>query len=252
MQNVVSKYFWVTIILLTATLILSRESDRVSVAAFDTDIRQDCRALLPQCQSEFFGYIFLQCPKTCSRMLEVEGMIGKAPSDDELWWESAETVRTVQGKRISTDRWDGSVSVVAIVPLLPGMAPYFYEMMETLHKQFAPHVEMVLIPIDTSETLHIQIRNTPGVVVLEEESPTAVLSHPFVDYLTSIKPTSGAAVTNHRNEVEQLDLHTDRATFYVISADGYFIESLISPSMKKLQQRIALFLKTIDYADADL
>jgi hypothetical protein len=124
--------------------------------------------------------------------------------------------------------------------------------METLHKQFAPHVEMVIIPIDTAQALHIQLRENPAVVVLEEESPTALLSHPFVGYLTSIKPQSGAANRNHRDEVEQLDLHTDRATFFVISADGYFIESLISPTMKKLQQRIALYLKTIDYAEAEL
>jgi hypothetical protein len=252
MQNALSMYLWVTVIFLTVTHILSRDSDRTSVAPFDTDIRKDCRGLLSLCQSDVLGYIFLQCPKLCSAMLEVEGMVGKAPSDDELWWESTESVRTIQGKRISTDRWDGSVSVVATVPLLPGMAPYFYEMMETLHKQFAPHVEMVIIPIDTAQALHIQLRENPAVVVLEEESPTALLSHPFVGYLTSIKPQSGAANRNHRDEVEQLDLHTDRATFFVISADGYFIESLISPTMKKLQQRIALYLKTIDYAEAEL
>eukprot|EP00980_Cylindrotheca_fusiformis_P002913 scaffold675_cov103-Cylindrotheca_fusiformis.AAC.24 len=188
-------------------------------------------------------------------MLYVEGMVGMAPSDDELWWESIESVRTIDGKRISTDRWDGSVSVVATVPLLPGMAPYYYEMMETLHNKFAPHVEMVLIPIDMGETWHIQQRTTTKqqqknakVVLLEEESPTSITSHPFIHYLTStIIPKSGAVVTNHHGEVESIDLHTDRVTFFIIGADGYYIERLISPSMKTLRERIALFLKTTDY-----
>ncbi|CAJ1961723.1 unnamed protein product [Cylindrotheca closterium] len=233
-------------------VVFSAEEDRGKVAPFDTDIRKDCQQMASHCQSPFFGHIFLQCPKTCAAMLEVPGMVGKSPKgDDELWWESTETVRTIQGKRVATDRWDGCVTVVATVPMLPGMAPYYYEMMETLHKQYKPHVEFILIPIDLGETIHIKLRKKPGVVVLEEESPMAVLTNPFVQYLTSIKPDAGAVVTNHLDELEQLDLHTDRASFFVISSDGYFIESLISPPMKKLQRRINLFLKTVDYAGVE-
>mmetsp|Transcript_750 Transcript_750/g.1373 ORF Transcript_750/g.1373 Transcript_750/m.1373 type:complete len:256 (-) Transcript_750:132-899(-) len=233
-------------------VVFSAEEDRGKVAPFDTDIRKDCQEMMSHCQSQFFGHIFLQCPKTCAAMLEGPGMVGKSPKgDEELWWESTETVRTIQGKRMDTDRWDGFVSVIATVPMLPGMAPYYYEMMETLHKQYKPHVEFVLIPIDVGESIHVKLRQKPGVVVLEEESPMAVLKHPFIEYLTSIKPDSGAVVTNHLDELEQLDLYTDRASFFVISSDGYFIESLISPPMKKLQQRINLFLKTIDYADVE-
>lgn len=242
-------------LLLTFSLLLyvhAAEEDRGKVAPFDTDIRKDCVAMQSHCQSQFFGHIWLQCPKTCAAMLEIPGMTGKSPKgDEELWWETTETVRTFAGKRISTDRWDGYVAVVATVPMLPGMAVYYYEMMETLHKQYKRQVEFIMIPIDVGETIHVKQRQNPGVVVLEEESPMAVLQHPFVEYLTSIKPDSGAVVTNHMDELEQLDLHTDRASFFIISADGYFIESLISPPMKKLQRRINLFLKTIDYEDVE-
>jgi hypothetical protein len=185
-------------------------------------------------------------------MLAAEGMIGKAESDDDLWWEQIESVRTREGKRMSTDRWDGYVTVLASLPMLPGMAAYYYEMMELLHKNFAPHVEMLIIPIDVYEGIHIQIRQFPKVVVLEEETPAAVLVNPFIKYLTSIKPTGGESHENHSGELEQTDFHTDRVTFFIISADAHFVERLISPTMEKLQRRIALFLKTIDYAGAEL
>ncbi|KAL3942507.1 MAG: hypothetical protein SGBAC_003319 [Bacillariaceae sp.] len=248
MNIIIVNVYLLLLICCSFEVAIAAEDDRGKVAPFDTDIRKDCVQMMSHCQSQFFGHIFLQCPRTCAAMLEVPGMVGKSPKgDDALWWESTETVRTLQGKRMDTDRWDGYVSVVATVPMLPGMAPYYYEMMETLHKQYKPHVEFVLIPIDLGETVHVKLRQKPGVVVLEEESSTAILHHPFVDYLTSIVPDAGAVVSNHLDELEQLDLHTDRATFFVIGSDGYYIESLISAPMKKLQRRINLFLKTIDY-----
>lgn len=241
-----------TILLATTTTIHARETDRGKIAPFDTDIKDDCIHHLHLCQSDLFPHIFLQCPKSCAAMLESSGMIGNAPSDDELWWEATGSVRTFQGKRISTDRWDGSVAILAIVPMHAGMAVYYYEMMEHLHKVFSPHVETVLLPIDVGEGNHIKIRQKPGVIVLEEESPNRLLKHPLVKYLTNIKPTSGTAEYDHMNEAVQMELDTDRPTFYIISADGWFIERLISPTMKKIKKRTALFLKTIDYADAEM
>jgi hypothetical protein len=193
-----------------------------------------------------FAHVFLQCPSSCSKLLEEEGMIGTSHENPDALWELP-TLRTYRGQRISSDRFEGHVTVVAITPLLPGMAVYFYEMLEHLHTVFAPKVEFVLLPVDLNEGLglHIAIRETPGVVVLEEE--TSIGSHPWIQHLTSIKPRTGAATKDHRDEIQQTELHTDRVTIYIVSADGYYVERLISPSMALLQQKVTVYLKTIDY-----
>jgi hypothetical protein len=222
----------------------NRPLDRHRLAPFDTDIRDDCRKLQVHCQSEYFAHVFLQCPASCSKLLEEEGMIGTSDENPDALWELP-TLRTHRGQRISSDRFEGHVTVVAITPLLPGMAVYFYEMLEHLHTVFAPKVEFVMLPVDLNEGLHIPLRETPKVVVLEEES--SINSHPWVQHLTSIKPRKGAATKNHRDEIQQAELHTDRVTIYIVSADGYFVERLISPSMALLQEKVTVYLKTIDY-----
>ena len=142
--------------------------DTKRVAPFDKDIRDDCLSLQVHCQSDLFAHVFLQCPMTCTKLLEEEGMIGTANTDDVpsdgLW--DVGSLRTYHGKRISSDRWEGYVTVVSIVPLLPGMAVYFYEMMEHLHSVFQPNVEFVIIPVDVGEGIHIPLRKVSSLKTL--------------------------------------------------------------------------------------
>jgi hypothetical protein len=219
--------------------------DRSCLAPFDTDIREDCRNLLVHCQSDMFAHVYLQCPKSCSKLLEIEGMKGTANDNKADALYNVGTLRTYQGKRINANCFEGYVTVVSIVPLLPGMAIYYYEMMEHLHKVFAPKVEFVVVPIDHKQGIHIALHDHAKVVILEEESN--IETHPWIQHLTSITPRSGAATKNHRDETVQIDLHTDRVTVYIVSADGYYIEQLILLSMAILQQTIAVYTKTIDY-----
>jgi hypothetical protein len=219
--------------------------DRQVLAPFDTDIRNDCRSILKHCQSDIFSHAYLQCPAMCTKYLEEEGMKGAAHDNPEALWDVG-TLRTYQGKRIEADRFEGYVTVIAILPMLPGMAFYYYEMMETLHSQFDPKVEFVILPIDVGEGVHIKIRpDNPKVVILEEE--TAIETHPWVQHLMSIRPRSGAATKDHHDQVVQVDLPTDRLTVYVVSSDGYFVERMTVPTMAALKRTIAIYLKTIDY-----
>ena len=222
----------------------TRSFDRERLAPFDKDIRDDCRSMQIHCQSEYFAHVFLQCPVSCSKLLEEEGMVGTADTNPDALWESP-SLRTHRGERIDSSRFEGYVMVLAITPLLPGMAVYFYEMLEHLHSVFAPNVEFVLLPVDVNEGLHISLRKNPKVVVLEEES--AIDLHPWVQHLISIKPRKGAATKDHNEQIKQMPLHTDRVTIYIVSADGYFVERLISPNMAMLQEKVAMYTKTIDY-----
>jgi hypothetical protein len=245
--------------------------DHSRIAPFDRDIRDDCRSLLSHCTSDIFAHVFLQCPASCTQLLHEEGMRGIAATNTEALYDisvvmgnTRSSLRTYQGQRVQTDRFEGYVLVVAILPLLPGMAVYYYEMMEHLHSIFVPKVELVIIPMDLQHGIHIQPRKDGKVVLLEEESVTTALhTHPWIKHLSSIRPRSGlgtrddtttTTTTTTDNDdddnqiiIKQRPIQTDRVTFYIVSADGYYIESLISPTMKLLQKKISLYTKTIDY-----
>ena len=232
--------------------------DKSQFAPFDTDIRDDCRDLLEYCQSHIYGHVYLQCPGLCTKFLEEEGMIGTAHDNPDALYEvgtlQLHTTHKVQGSHmaVDADRFEGYVLVFAVVPLLPGMAVYYYEMMEHLHGVFEFKVEFVLLPIDHEHGIHLKTREKENgkVVVLEEDSAyTVTETHPWVKHLTSIKPRTGLGTNNYVGgvTVEQRQLQTDRVTIYIVSADGYYVEQLISPSMSNLKERIRIYTKTMDY-----
>ena len=87
-------------------------------------------------------------------------------------------------------------------------------------------------------------------VVLDEESAETVTeTHPWVKHLSSVKPRSGLGTKEYGDgvTVEQRPLQTDRVSVYIVSADGYFVEQLIVPTMSNLKERIRMYTKTMDY-----
>jgi hypothetical protein len=228
--------------------------DKSQFAPFDTDIRDDCRDLLEYCQSDIYGHVYLQCPGLCTKFLHQEGFVGTAHDNPDALYEAG-TLHTYKNGggpgTVESDRFEGYVLVFAVVPLLPGMAVYYYEMMAHLHDVFAPKVEFVLLPVDLEHEIHLKTREENSkVVVLDEESvEIATETHPWVKHLSSIKPRSGLGTTDHGDGVtiEQRALQIDRVSVYIVSADGYFVEQLIAPSMSKLKERIRIYTKSIDY-----
>lgn len=228
--------------------------DKSQFAPFDTDIREDCRDLLPHCQSDMFGHVYLQCPGLCTKFLEEEGFKGTAHEDPDVLYEAGRLplFQNVGGRgTVDSDRFEGYVLVFAVVPLFPGMAVYYYEMMAHLHRVFQPKAEFVLLPIDVGHEIHLKLReeNEKVVVLAEQSVDTVEEKHPWVKHLTSIKPRSGMGTTDHGDgeTVEQRGLQFDRVSVYVVSADGYFVEQLIVPSMSKLKETIRTYTKTMDY-----
>ena len=231
------------------------ELDRSQFAPFDTDVRDDCRDLLEHCQSDIYGHVYLQCPGLCTKFLHQEGFVGTAHDNPDALYEAG-TLRTYRNSgghgTVDSDRFEGYVLVFAVVPLLPGMAVYYYEMMAHLHSVFDPKVEFVLLPIDIEYGIHLKTREKENgkVVVLDEESfETVTDKHPWVKHLTSIKPRSGLGTNEYGDgvTVEQRGLQFDRVSVYIVSADGYFVEQLIVPSMSKLKEKIRIYTKTLDY-----
>jgi len=228
--------------------------DKSQFAPFDTDIRDDCRDLLEYCQSDIYGHVYLQCPDLCTKFLEQEGFVGTAHDNPDALYDAG-TLRVYDangGQRtVDSDRYEGYVLAFAIVPLLPGMAVYYYEMMAHLHSVFQPKVEFAILPIDLEHEIHLKPREENAKVVIfdEESALTVTETHPWVKHLSSIKPRSGLGTNDHGDgvTVEQRDLQLDRVSVYIVSADGYFVEQLIAPSMSKLKSKLRTYTKTIDY-----
>jgi hypothetical protein len=228
----------------TGISLVTAHSSR-AVGHFDKDDRENCHAVLEYCQSDIYAHIFVQCALSCVQYLQQEGdMVGTADDPEDFY---SHTIRTITRAVVDTDRFEGYVTVVGFIPLLPGMAAYYYEMMEHLHTVFQPTVQFVAIPMDLDLGLHIRLHERPGpnVLVLEEE--TAPDLHPLIKFLTSVKPRNGAGVKDRHGEMHQSPLPTDRVTLYIVSADAYYVERMISPTMGELEKKIGVYLKTIDY-----
>ena len=280
----------------------TRRLDTSRLAPFDKDIREDCVSIQLHCTSDVFAHVFLQCPATCTALLHEEGMKGTVPPGTEDYLYEVGMLRTTtprqddpqqqqqrrQSRSIDAERFEGSVLVLAVVPLLPGMAVYYYELMEHLHTIFCKKgTEFVVLPIDVELGIHIQERggssttaggkdknnHKQGVVVLEEQPISAVEKHVWMKHLTSVTPRSGAALrdddddddsddddddnendnssgnnkNNPKTKVQQTPLHTDRVTFYIVSADGHFVERVISPTLAELRKKVSTYIKTVDY-----
>jgi hypothetical protein len=228
-------------------------SSSKQIGTFDQDSREDCSTLLQFCHSDVYAHVYVQCAKSCTAYLEDEGMIAKASTTSSTAFYELPSLRLREnGKRIEMDRFEGYTTIVAIVPLWPGMAAYYYQLLEHVHASFFPRVEIILIPVDLGGGIHIKLlqdNNNPRVLVADEE--TSVETNPLVQYLLSIPPRAGAAQRNHKEETVQLHLAYDRVTVYIVSADAQFVERLVSPTLKKLQQKISVYIKSIDYDEND-
>ena len=130
----------------------------------------------------------------------------------------------------------GKVILLTVVPLLPGMSYYYYRIMVQLHDEFASQgVVFVILPIDQGEGLHIKETSQEEIVVLEEESPSSLLLHPWIQKSMAIVPRKGAVAKTSDGQFQQLELQTDRVNAFVVSADGYFVERWTMPQYKVLQ-----------------
>jgi hypothetical protein len=272
---VVSLFLYILILLpaqhhVDATILTSSKP----YGTFDQDSREDCRPMLLQyCQSDLYGHIYVQCAKSCTDYLHATAgggdMVGTIDNEDALYqlpplrlYNNNNNNNNHNNNKLDMERFEGSVTVVAIVPLIPGMAAYHYEVLLHVHETFAPHLECIIIPIDHGHGIHIKEKqhhqqkpqgssssnhksSNSMVWVAEEES--ALHTVPLIQHLLSVKPRNGSGTHDLQGNVVQVELPYDRVTVYVISADSLFVERLVSPTLAALKSKIHVYLKTIDY-----
>jgi hypothetical protein len=138
------------------------------------------------------------------------------------------------GDILELEDFEGYVTLYAIIPLMQGMAQFYYEMLEHVQLIFPYTVEVLVAPYNVGRSeVKIKPHEKPKTILLKEEKePT-----PMMAYLNQAKTTHG----NVENR-----LYFDRVTIFLVASDGMFVERVVSPTMSLLEQRISSFLKQLE------
>jgi Glutathione peroxidase len=169
---------------------------QISVATFhwDKDTAEDCeeRATAGRCFKD--STTFYQCPVTCSKDLRIpdEAYMKQGETDDgEAFWELEVTM--TNGKKMSFERYEGYVVLIVVMPLMPGMSQYYYDMLEHIHKVYPFTIEILVFPVRREDhpDVHLHLPETSKITVLPEliREGDKIEANPVLEYVEGVMPT---------------------------------------------------------------
>jgi hypothetical protein len=186
--------------------------------AFDKDTGERCQdyAKAGYCTKD--PDTFARCPVTCSEMEQPEypNSYGVQHFPDRMNAYFFE-FRDVIGQKVELEQFKGHVTVVATVPIYPGMGQYWYDAMEHLYTIYSRKVRLLYIPLEGQDGLKLKVKPSSPLVVLEN---TYGESHPLLTYLNSI--------------MEPKIFEIGKANLFVIDPQGIHVETLVSPTFSEL------------------
>jgi len=225
---------------------------------FDNDTSEDCGEIARAGKCVQDAETFSKCGLSCSKFYD-PGNVG-VDSYETLGFEQDEKSYKLQGdvtntaelddfyeleiklakngKTMSFDDFDGMVTVIAVVPLIPGMAQYYYDMFHRVRNVFPFTIELVLLPVRTSgynevPTLPPKSKVHLSVDVTEEDRGDVMN---FID--KCFKPGE-----------RKIDF--DRVTFYIMGISGY-TERKISPTIEAIERLIKHYVDEMSFKTREL
>ena len=230
---------------------------------------------------------YLSCPITCSNHLHFMGGIGETTKDPDTYYYNQQlniVVRDGSSNSVTTksiqpieDLVDGYVTIFAMLPMTEsssssksnsGMVQYYYELLYhvgTIHKY---SLQIFLQPIDfsTTEGKNMTKTNDPESVVSNyitehPHSRSNVLRLKLVtketipkvidEYVLSTKPLAAGGKRPEDEELvyEPRMISKDRVTLYIVSADGKYVEQLISPTFQNFEERLLIYISQLQYGE---
>jgi hypothetical protein len=207
---------------------------------WDKDSLLDChqREEAGQCTQD--GVTFYQCPISCTSKLRFAGMRTHGEANDpEDFFELSTPL--VNGKKLTFDRFEGYVTMIIVIPLVPGMAQYYYDMLEHLHKIYPFTIEMIIFPVRLPGNPQVQLHVLEGskITVLPElqKEGDKIESNPVLKYLeNTIHPSNDS-------------IFTDRVTLYIVSYNARFIEKEASPTLDFLEHLIQHYIAEMEWRE---
>ncbi|CAB9526400.1 expressed unknown protein [Seminavis robusta] len=199
---------------------------------WDKDSLDDChqREEAGQCTTD--SVTFYQCPMTCTKNIKAEGMRKQGEAEDPEDFFELKTP-LANGKMLKFEKFEGYVTTFVVIPLFPGMAQYYFDMMEHLHKVYPFTLEIVVLPIriDTHPDVKLTIPAKTKITVLPE-----------------IKREAGSeSLAESNNVLEYLEqvifpgadfIFTDRVTAYFVAYNAGFVEKEDSPTLDFMERLV--------------
>jgi hypothetical protein len=190
----------------------------------DYDLEQ-CAQDVEKCTTT--NDVWYKCPISCSKHLEDEGAMAEERDDPEQFYLLEATKHN--GKSITLENNEGYVTLFAVLPMLPGMASYYYDAIEHIAEVYKYTLVPMILPITVEESSKglqsLLPKSNSKTIVLENGS----ISHPILQYLRTRQVVAG-------NQALQFTL--DRPTIFLVSHTGMYIEQLAAPTMELLERRI--------------
>lgn len=206
---------------------------------FDADTAKDCAERVSECRTS--PTTFFECSETCPKSLQptIPPSPGKAFQED-LFYDF--TATKANGKTIDFEQFDGYVTLLVVLPMIEGMAQFYYEMAEHLLEVRPYTLTAMILPFQsnvegqTDPNLQLKLVDKPRTILLETYEGKTFDKHYLVRYLELVE---------HMAEVPPLE--DDKATLYLVSMDGTFIERRICPTKRMFEDMTVHYLEQLDF-----
>jgi hypothetical protein len=178
---------------------------------------------------------FHHCALTCSDALSFEGSVGKCRKNQDCNFYAYSFKDNVGNSLNMQDLAKGKATLFAVVPLWESQAQYFYLLMEAIRDSYMANTEAFLLPMvvdfeqDSDEGTFEITSIIARVNLLNETRAETILSHPFMDFLHSLRHSSG---------YPEFNIYTDRPVLFIISPNGKTIERLVVPTYEQVEESL--------------
>lgn len=213
-------------------------------------VGEDCKDLTEEaCIRE--SITIQKCPIACSDLLEKSGSIARPPaSDDGEMYQ--QVVTKADGTTMTLEEYEGYITLFVVIPLVPN-AQYYYELVEHVHKIFPFTVELLILPYPVAAVAVVgedsdESDAYAGEIIPHTNTKSTFLKHEersdFMIYLSESEVFGG--------EDNLKSFPNDRASIYIISSDGRFVERMVAPKLMDLEKRIIVYLQQLDPTSLEL
>ena len=186
----------------------------------DTGKRCDDYAKAGYCTKDPDTYFL--CPNTCSLAHQPSNSFssGVEQNPDQMNPYFFE-FKDIADRKVNLKEYIGYVTVVAAVPIYPGMGQYWYDALEHLDTIYNHKVRLLFIPLEGQDGLRLEVKSSSPLAVLENRLNK---NHPLLVYLNKI--------------LEQKIFGPDKANLFVIDKEGVHMQILVNPTFTMLSKTI--------------
>lgn len=205
----------------------------------DRDTANDCDDRLGTCRSS--PNTFLECPISCATALAPPQLMVQGIADQRDRFYQFQ-FPLADGSMLDFDRFDGYITIIAALPMLPGMAQHYYEMAEFLVEREPYRTACLILPFYstepgvTSSDAELQLVNRPKCHILPSFRSERLRDHPMIDYIDSVR---------RRMDPPFVTLN-DRTTMYMVNHDGHLHERRVTPTLDKMLKVLQHYYDIMD------